>query len=78
MDYTERSNSWQPAENIKKIKRKRTIKAKETSDKRPVKILARFEQGWCLMKWANGRTSIIQLSTKQTYEVIVSGVLTIQ
>ncbi len=70
MNYSEKSNSWQPEDNIKMINRKRKSRP---PNELPVKIVARFEKNWCLVKWKDGRTSTVQLSTKQTYEVIVNG-----
>lgn len=70
LNYSKKSNSWQPAENIKLIKPKMQH---ETPQKQPVKILSRFERNWCLVKWANGRTSTIQLSPRETYEIVVNG-----
>lgn len=70
MNYFEKFNSWVPEENIKHIPK---IEQQRTPINPPIKVIARYEDGFCLVKWIDGSTSTTQLSVKEAYEIIVNG-----
>ncbi|KAG4079169.1 hypothetical protein HA402_001140 [Bradysia odoriphaga] len=71
-DYSPKSNSWVEERNIKRIHR-RQAQSKKSSMQLPIKIISRFEDDMCLVKWSNGKTSTIRLSAREAYQVIVGG-----
>lgn len=79
LNYSKKFNSWTPEENIIDLvpsKRKLRKTKHETREVLPIKILAKFENNWCLVKWKNGKTSTMELTPGQVYNVIVNGSLT--
>lgn len=76
LNYSEKCNSWQPKENVKILKPKRERKLKKKiAPEIPIKILSRFENNFCLVKWKNRKTSVMKVSTKLAYEIITNGAL---
>lgn len=82
-NYSSKSNSWEPQQNVKIIKpgripnvpmlkEKNAETAVKTDAVVPVKILFRLSNGYYLVKWSNGKNTLVQLNAGQAYQIIVN------